>query len=292
MTSVSTPYIGRFAPSPSGNLHLGSLITALASYLQAKSKNGLWLLRIDDLDTPRNVRGAESAILKTLESHGLFWDQHYRQSERLDRYEANLQRLINANLVFACECTRKILAGFGGVYPGSCRNKSLPTPGHALRFRNDADSLRIEDSVFGIREESSDAARDDFVLRRRDGIYGYHLASVSDDIDMGITEVVRGADLFFPSLCQSALFDALEARIPAMLHVPVASSAVGKKLSKQNHAPAVGHQQATGNLIMALRFLGQAVPGELSRSSVEIVMQWAQLNWQPSAIPAKTEIIL
>ncbi|XOV80248.1 MAG: tRNA glutamyl-Q(34) synthetase GluQRS [Aestuariibacter sp.] len=285
-------YVGRFAPSPSGNLHFGSLITALSSYLQARTENGRWWLRVDDLDTPRNVPGATAAIQRCLEAHALHWDSIYYQSEHIPDYLENLQRLQAQRRVFACQCSRKTVLAAGGVYPGTCRDKQLPWQGNALRLRNDSTSGQLNDALLGLIDSDDPMINDDFILRRRDGIIGYHLASVTDDINMGVTQVVRGADLLLPSICQLSLYKQLDGTAPEMLHLPVACFADGRKLSKQNHAPELKSQQAPLNLLEALRYLGQRPPSELLPCSAQAVIDWALAHWNPEAIPVKTEINL
>lgn len=292
MQSQLSSYIGRFAPSPSGNLHFGSLVTALASYLQTRSMRGYWWLRIDDLDTPRNVAGAADAIQACLKLHGLLWDDLYIQSEHLDDYQKKLQQLADKQLVFPCNCSRKIVQEAGGIYPGTCRDKNLSGEQCALRFRNEAVSGTIDDLILGRYESRDDAVGDDFILLRRDGIYGYHLASVTDDINMGVTEIVRGADLLLPSICQTQLFSSLGANIPSMLHIPIACYQDGRKLSKQNRAPELDNTKASENLWLGLRYLGQNPPDIIRTATPEDILIWGREHWQIDRIPAKTSIMV
>jgi glutamyl-Q tRNA(Asp) synthetase len=288
----SRTYVGRFAPSPSGNLHFGSLVTALTGYLQAKTQHGRWWLRLDDLDTPRNVPGADTAIQRCLESHALYWDHIYYQSKHLNDYHQNLLKLHTQERVFACACSRKQVMASGGVYSGTCREKHLSWDNHALRLRNDVQAGHLNDAVLGIIDSGDPLVSDDFILRRRDGIIGYHLASVTDDINMGVTEVVRGADLLLPSICQVTLFTLLQREAPDMMHIPVVCFLDGRKLSKQNRAPQLDPDVAAENLYNALMFLGQEPAAELKHCSAKEVMSWALMHWRSERIPAKTKINL
>ena len=192
----NSAYIGRFAPTPSGYLHFGSLVAALASYLDARSVGGRWLLRMEDLDPPREVTGAQAAILDTLERYGLHWDgELVRQSDRHGEYAALVQRLFDQGLAYACICSRKQLEGSGGIYPGHCRNVGHAGHDAAIRLRVPELTYRFTDRVQG--EYSQHLGKDvgDFVIRRRDGLYAYQLAVVLDDAWQGVNNVVRGADL-------------------------------------------------------------------------------------------------
>ncbi|MDX9952048.1 MAG: tRNA glutamyl-Q(34) synthetase GluQRS, partial [Methylophilaceae bacterium] len=240
-------YRGRFAPSPTGPLHFGSLVAALASYLEARQQQGEWLLRMEDLDTPRNMPGAADAILRSLEAFGFEWDGPVvYQSERHDLYAAALARLQEDGLVYPCGCTRKEIADSaihgieGAIYPGTCRS-GLP-PGktaRAWRIRAENRTIGFDDAIQG--HVAQNLARDigDFVLKRADGFYAYQLAVVVDDADQGITHVVRGADLLDSTPRQIYLQQVLG--LPAMhyAHIPVVLNAQGEKLSKQTQAAAV-----------------------------------------------------
>lgn len=282
---VDSQYVGRFAPSPSGPLHLGSLVTALASYLQAKNQNGHWFIRIDDIDPPREMPGARQSILECLEAHGLHWDNTVvLQSTRSNAYEAALTTLLKRQLCYYCQCTRKLIKQTGHTYTGVCRDKSLAAPGCSLRFKNAGQHTSLIDSRLGHMVLDDAVITEDFIIKRKDGLYAYHLASVVDDIDMGITEIVRGSDLLIPTLCQLALFGAFEFAPPRVLHVPVVSNSSGLKLSKQNHAKALDVKQAKANLLLALTLLGQKPDAKLSGASVQDIIDWAIEHWALESI--------
>ncbi|HSN19634.1 MAG TPA: tRNA glutamyl-Q(34) synthetase GluQRS, partial [Usitatibacter sp.] len=258
-------YHGRFAPSPTGPLHFGSLVAALASWLDARAAAGRWSVRIEDVDSPRSVPGAGDAILRALEACGLEWDGEVaRQSARTALYEEALERLRRAGAVYRCRCTRREIADSairgieGAVYPGTCRGLSLaPDARCAERFRVPAGVVGFDDRVQG--PVAQDVARDvgDFVLKRRDGLHAYQLAVVVDDAQQGVTDVVRGADLLASTPRQILLQRALGFATPRYLHFPVAVDARGEKLSKQNLAPALEGRAAAARLPAALAFLGQ-----------------------------------
>lgn len=258
-------YTGRFAPSPSGPLHLGSLAAALASYLQARLHRGQWLLRIEDIDPAREPAGAAAAIVECLRAHALHWDGPVSyQSDHHARYDAALLSLRDAGRLYACGCTRgelKARAAQRGnpAYDGHCRTRALPEAGHALRLALAADcSHNFNDGALGPQREDLRRSCGDFVLRRRDGLYAYQLAVVADDGAQGITEVVRGADLLDNTARQIHLQQALGLPQPRYLHIPLLLDDSGRKLSKQNHAPALLPENALQNLQTAWAALGQA----------------------------------
>lgn len=285
-------YRGRFAPSPTGPLHFGSLVAALASYLEARQQQGEWLLRMEDLDTPRNMPGAADAILRSLEAFGFEWDGAVvYQSERHDLYAAALARLQEGGLVYPCGCTRKEIADSaihgieGAIYPGTCRS-GLP-PGktaRAWRIRAENRTIGFDDAIQG--HVAQNLARDigDFVLKRADGFYAYQLAVVVDDADQAITHVVRGADLLDSTPRQIYLQQVLG--LPAMhyAHIPVVLNAQGEKLSKQTQAAAVDDRQPATQLWQALDFLQQSPPAAIRNAPLADVWQWADQNWQLSRI--------
>lgn len=287
-------YRGRFAPSPTGPLHFGSLVAALASCLDARSQGGAWLLRMEDVDAPRNVPGAAEAILTCLEAHGFAWDGPVLwQSTRLEAYQAALEQLLAEGKAYPCACSRKEIAAAssrpaldgGLLYPGSCR-AGLP-PGRsprAWRLQVDSERVSFEDRIQG--RQSQDLARDvgDFVLFRADGQFAYQLAVVVDDAFQGINQVVRGADLLDSTPRQLFLQQQLGYSRPVYAHLPVATNGAGEKLSKQTRAPALEVARAAANLVEALRFLGQAPPDELARATVAEVWAWARSHWQFAAI--------
>ena len=282
-------YVGRFAPSPTGPLHFGSLVAAVASWLDARAADGKWLVRIEDVDTTRTVPGASDDILRTLEAIGLHWDgEVVRQSDRTSLYEDALDRLRNAGLVYRCKCSRKEIADSGitgiegAVDPGTCRELRLASrvPG-ADRIRADTEPIGFQDRVQ--REVRHSIARDvgDFVLKRRDGLHAYQLAVVVDDAVQGVTDVVRGADLLWSTPRQIELQRRLGYRTPRYLHFPVATNAHGEKLSKQTLAPAIVAANAPAALADALAFLGQPDPGTRDPARM---LRAARDAWDPLRI--------
>ncbi|TRX52470.1 tRNA glutamyl-Q(34) synthetase GluQRS [Thalassomonas sp. M1454] len=288
-----TSYRGRFAPSPSGLLHFGSLVAALASFLQAKSKQGKWLVRIEDIDKPRELIGADKEILKTLEAYGLYWDEEVLyQSNQAELYNEVLNHLQHNQLSYNCHCTRAQIKQSGGVYLGTCKDLNLPAEGAAIRLKNQFPYTEFIDGLQGKVIVNSGLAKEDFIIHRRDGLFAYQLAVVVDDIYQGITEVVRGCDLLEPTARQLTLFKTLNAHQPNYLHVPLAITEQGYKLSKQNAAPAIDNNNPQPALIQALQFLGQNPEPALMKSSVDEIIQWAISNWQVNSIPKKQEIML
>ncbi|MBC7803975.1 MAG: tRNA glutamyl-Q(34) synthetase GluQRS [Candidatus Parcubacteria bacterium] len=280
------PYVGRFAPSPTGPLHFGSLVAALASWLDSRSAAGRWLLRMEDLDRPRVVPGAEDAILRQLEACGLEWDGAVvRQSDRLERYAEGLRKLGSRS--YPCSCTRReledsALAIDGSrIYPGTCRAGVAPgrLP-RAIRLRTDAEPVRFDDRVQGRFEQRVEPEVGDFVLRRADGIYAYQLAVVVDDAAQEVTDVVRGADLLDSTARQIFLQRALGLPTPRYLHVPVATNAAGEKLSKQTRAPDAGLH----DLPRALAFLGMPTPAGMAGTEL---LAWAVGAWDPARIASR-----
>jgi glutamyl-Q tRNA(Asp) synthetase len=263
------PYIGRFAPSPSGPLHFGSLVAALASYLDAKAARGEWRVRIEDLDAPRAQAGAAEEILRTLERLGLEWDGPVlRQSTRLDRYRDVLDDLARRGFAYDCGCSRREIEdsalGLDGglVYPGTCRHGLAPgRKARALRLRTHDTPIGFDDALQGRIEQRLETAVGDFVLRRADGIVAYQLAVVVDDMDQGISHVVRGADLLESTPRQLHLQRLLGAPEPRYAHVPLAVNAQGEKLSKQTGARPLDLADPRAELARARRFLGQGEEG-------------------------------
>lgn len=292
--SNQAPYRGRFAPSPSGSLHFGSLVAALGSFLQARSQHGSWQVRIDDIDPPREIAGAADDILQTLIAYGLHWDgEVIYQSKNSDNYEKVLDNLASQQFSYACECTRKIIKMQGGLYLGTCRNKQLPVIDHAIRInlqKLNLPILEFNDRLQGLQTFDPASANEDFIIKRKDGLYAYNLAVVIDDIEQGITEVVRGIDLLPTTGKQLALYHLLNKKPPSYLHLPVAVTSPGKKLSKQNHALAISKSNPRPTLIAALRFLGHPVPENLQSQDCKKILAWAIENWSISRIPQRQEI--
>jgi glutamyl-Q tRNA(Asp) synthetase len=279
-------YIGRFAPTPSGFLHFGSLVAALASYLDARSVGGQWLLRMEDLDPPREIPGAQDEILRSLEAYGFEWDGPViRQSERHADYAQVVERLLAQGLAYACTCSRKQLEDSHGIYPGTCRNALHPTDNAAIRIRVPELTYRFKDRLQG--EFAQHLGRDvgDFVIRRRDGLFAYQLAVVLDDAWQGVTDVVRGADLLDSTPRQLYLQELLGLPPPRYLHVPLIVQANGHKLSKSYRSPALPAEQAAAQLHRALRALGQHPPAELTTTPSKAVMDWGVAHWQADNIP-------
>lgn len=280
---MSAPsYCGRFAPSPTGALHLGSLRTAVASWLDARAARGAWRLRIEDIDPPREIRGADTAILRCLEAHDLGWDGPVLfQSQRTDAYAAALDHLRQAGLTYPCDCTRRALRAQGGPYPGICRTRPAPPPGpHAIRFRVPEEPVCFEDRLHGRQCETLPSRSGDFILKRRDGLWAYQLAVVVDDAAQGITDIVRGEDLLSSTARQIALQKALAYSTPRYLHLPLVVDAAGQKWAKQTGAPALDHAQARTNLHRALALLGlQSDPQTpCHRQLDESLRQWPEVT--------------
>lgn len=293
-------YRGRFAPSPTGPLHFGSLVAAVASYLDARSQGGEWLVRIEDVDTPRNAPGAADAILRTLEGFGFEWDGEILfQSRRQEDYAAALDHLKRSNVAYPCACSRKEIADSairpamdGGLaYPGTCREGLLPgrTP-RAWRLRVNSDEIAFVDRIQGRTVQHLDQDVGDFVLLRADGLYAYQLAVAVDDAFQGITDIVRGADLLASTPRQIWLQRCLGFTTPCYAHLPVAVNAQGEKLSKQTLAPALAVAEGAAQLVRALAFLGQVVPATLCAAPLAEIWQWACSHWLFASIPRARSI--
>lgn len=302
MTVHGHPHHGRFAPSPTGPLHFGSLVAAVGSCLDARTRGGRWLVRMEDVDTPRNVPGAADDILRTLEAFGFEWEGSVLfQSTRLDAYVAALEQLKRDGLAYGCACSRKEVADSathaavdGGLaYPGTCR-AGLPTGRsvRAWRLRVGDDEIAFEDRLQGRVAQRLDYDVGDFVLLRADGQFAYQLAVTVDDEFQGISSVVRGADLLASTPRQIWLQRCLGFATPEYAHLPVAANAAGEKLSKQTQAAPLQTDQAAAELVRALRFLGQPAPDELASASVGEVWAWANANWAFPAIPRSAAIVV
>lgn len=287
----NTLYRGRFAPSPSGPLHLGSLLAATASYLDAKAHKGEWMVRIEDIDPPREKAGASDAILQALIDHGLRWDGEVMyQSQRSAAYDQALARLTQEDALFYCTCTRAELQGHP-VYPGTCRKqRSAPEGLAAWRLRADDSVQHWRDGLQGTQQWSM-LYVGDTVLKRKDGLYAYQLAVVVDDHAQGITHVVRGIDLLDSTPRQLYLYQRLGWQPPVFSHIPVILDANGNKLSKQNHANPINPANAAHNLRRCLAWLGQAAPPS-DAASVEAILRFAVSHWQPMAIAGHRDIAL
>jgi glutamyl-Q tRNA(Asp) synthetase len=295
-TANNSAYTGRFAPSPTGPLHFGSLVTAVGSYLEARSRNGKWLLRIENLDASREVPGASEAILRTIELLGMEWDgEPMYQNQRNAVYEAAVFALESHRLAYPCFCSRKEIADSsirgieGPIYPGTCRAGSNKKRTAARRLRTDNALIEFTDALHGRIRQRLESDIGDFILCRADGVFAYQLAVVVDDAEQGITHVVRGEDLLNSTPRQIYLQRLLGYPTPHYMHLPVVTNARGEKLSKQTCAPPVDISHPVPQLMMALRFLGQAPPAELAKSSVTTLWEWATYNWKPEAVTLRVD---
>ena len=293
---VTARYRGRFAPSPTGPLHFGSLVAAVGSYLDARANGGEWLVRIEDIDAPRTVPGAADGILRTLEGFGFQWDgEVVFQSRRLDLYHAALVDLQLAGLVYPCSCSRSEIAAVasrrsidgGLLYPGTCRQGVRSgEAARAWRLRVVDREFSFVDRVQGVSSQNLERDVGDFVLLRADGQYAYQLAVVVDDAAQGVNSVVRGVDLLDSTARQIWLQQCLGLPTPSYAHLPVAVNGAGEKLSKQTLAPAVDPMDGAGLLAQVLRFLGHSVPEEISRLALGEFWCWAISAWDISKVPA------
>lgn len=291
-------YRGRFAPSPTGPLHFGSLVAAVASYLEAKIHQGKWLLRIEDLDQPRTVAGATESILRTLEAFGFEWHgPAVYQSQRQHLYADALSRLQKSGLLYPCGCTRREIADSaihgieGAIYPGICRN-GLPTDksARAWRIKTGNHAIGFKDAIQGYIEQNLSLDIGDFVLKRADGLHAYQLAVVVDDAEQGVTHVVRGADLLDSTPRQIYLQQLLGLPQIHYAHIPVVLNANGEKLSKQTQAKALDGVHPAEQLWLALDFLQQAPPPSLKKANPASIWQWATEHWFVHHIPQTPSI--
>ncbi len=277
-------YVGRFAPSPTGPLHFGSLLAAVASYLEARRNRGRWLVRIEDIDPPREQPGASESIIASLERYGFAWDGDVAFQSRSDGpHRRELQRLLDAGLAYRCGCSRRDLAGLphsslGIIYPGTCRNGTSAAE-TAIRIRTDDTVIGFEDGLQGLQTTRLESQSGDFVIRRRDGLIAYHLAVVVDDYLQGVTHIVRGIDLMDSTPRQIWLQRLLRYAVPNYAHIPVAVHADGNKLSKLTGAPGLPLEPAGAILVMALAALGQEPPDDLAAAPVDAVWAWALEHW-------------
>ena len=300
-----TPYRGRFAPSPTGPLHFGSLIAATGSYLQAKHQHGEWLLRIDDIDPPREQKGAADDILKTLESFGFEWDADVLyQSSRLQRYQEAVDQLIKQQKAYSCSCSRKSILKKTGqikgqgeiIYPGFCRNgvlvKSENPADYSVRLRCNDEPICFNDAIQGEQKINLEKHVGDFILQRRDHYFAYQLASGVDDAEQNITEVVRGADLLNCTPCQLHVQQSLNLASPQYCHLPIVVNETGQKLSKQSYAKPINPKDSVVLLYKALKFLGQMPSIDLIEANQEDIWHWAKTHWQLDLVPQKLQITI
>ncbi len=291
----SKPYIGRFAPSPTGKLHFGSLVAAVASYLDAKAHQGQWLLRMEDLDPPREEAGAADSILQSLEAHYLYWDQPVLyQSQRLDAYQEALEEL--RQYTYPCHCIRQRIIGLNGSYDGHCFKYPPPTSDpSAIRLIidkvSDKDIVERFDDIFLGLQTLPLTDYGDFIIRRKDGLFAYQLAVAVDDAYQNITHVIRGHDLLDSTSRQRYILSLLDMDVPEYGHTPLALGEDGHKLSKQTKATPINNNHAINNLIAALNFLGYSPPEEeLSDKDGDSLMEWAIQRWQRQQVSTHSSI--
>src|SRR6056297_1849544 len=277
-------YIGRFAPSPTGPLHFGSLLAAIGSFLQARANDGAWLVRIEDMDPPREVPGAAKSQLETLARFGMFSDQPVvYQSRSSALHLSALARLRGRGLAFDCACSRRDLPS-SGIYPGTCRDGiASGKTARSVRFRVPETSIEMVDRVFGPLSYPLRETCGDFVIRRADGLFAYQLAVVVDDIAAGATEIVRGSDLLDSSPRQQVIFEALAAPVPRWMHLPLVVASNGIKLSKSSGADPIRQARPANALALVLEALGQRPPSGLR--SLESLWTWAIGHWSPERVP-------
>lgn len=296
---LDSTYTGRFAPSPSGPLHMGSLLSALASYLDAKKRMGRWLVRMEDIDPPRELPGADIMILETLRNHGLHWDGGVvYQSRREKHYKAVLNHLVSQRYAYACDCTRQRLQSLKYKYDGHCRDRSDCTKPFALRIRVDhlpsitkdtvTANIQFIDGIQGYQSDNLETSGD-FVIHRKDGLFAYQLAVVVDDIHQNISHIIRGYDLLETTSRQIFLYTILGKPSPSYSHIPVLTDPNGTKLSKQNKAPALDPSSPKTNIRVALKYLGVDIPD--SYDNLSSILSEAILRWSPVNLQGKTTII-
>ncbi len=291
-------YRGRFAPSPTGPLHIGSLIAATGSYLEARRHGGQWLVRMEDLDPPREMPGAADLILQTLDIYGFEWDgEVLYQSTRADAYETALDTLRSRGMLYPCGCTRKEISDSavhgidGPVYPGTCRHGlAAGKTARAWRVIADDREITFDDTLQGHLSQHLSRDIGDFVVKRADGFYAYQLAVVVDDAAQDISHIVRGCDLLDSTPRQIYLQQVLGLPTPGYTHLPVATNRAGEKLSKQTLATALDLQRPVPALHRALQFLGQTPPSALLNADLKTLWQWAFLHWDPERIPRSRSI--
>ena len=279
-------YVGRFAPSPTGPLHFGSLITALASYLDARANRGRWLVRIEDIDPPREEAGAAESILISLRDHGLHWDgDPLYQSTRFEVYQRTADELIGRHQAYFCTCSRSQLAGHS-VYPGHCRSHfTQPSTPYAVRLLVPAEAIEFDDAIQGHCCEWLQRSVGDFIIFRKERLPAYQLAVVIDDAAEGVTHIVRGCDLLDNTARQIHLQRCLNLPTPRYAHIPVIANPLLQKLSKQTFARAIDPARAHQNVRAALEFLGQPVPASAACNSVAELLRYAVEHWSLSKIP-------
>ena len=288
MSALSS--VARFAPSPTGPLHFGSLTSALASFLDARQRSGHWLVRIEDLDPPREVAGASDQILNQLENHGLCWDGTVLyQSNRLEAYAAALESLIESELVYQCQCNRQRIQGLGGIYDGHCSELQLPRQDCAARLRVSRTNLSFNDQIIGHCSQNLQTQVGDFVVRRRDSLFSYQLAVVVDDQYQAISHIMRGADLLDSTPRQIYLQQCLDYKTPEYAHLPLVLNTEGQKLSKQNLAMGLSAGNESQHLWAALHWLQQSPPKQLQHQSVAEILDWGIEHWSVHTVAERLQ---
>ena len=295
MTGGSGEYRGRFAPSPTGPLHFGSLLAAVASYAQARTREGTWLLRIEDIDPPREPPGSDKLVLAAMEAYGFEWDGPViYQSEFTPHHERLVEALVASGTAYPCSCSRRDLADaprgpLGAIYPGTCRS-GCASDDVAIRIRTNDEPISFDDVLQGRVEQKLESESGDFVIRRRDGLIAYNMAVVVDDADQGITEIVRGIDLMDSTPRHIWLQRQLGFPTPAYVHIPIAINDQGQKLSKLTGAAGIDVSIPAPTLVQALAALGQHPPPELTHLSPAEIWQWTFANWSLEPLTGEAEI--
>lgn len=282
-------YVGRFAPSPTGDLHLGSLAAAAASYLHARQSGGEWLVRIEDIDPPREIPGSADSILRTLEALGLEWDRPVRrQSRRFAAYFGVAERLFAQGQAYYCRCSRQQIraSSTGDRYPGTCRDKGLSQDDSALRLRVAEDEIQFTDGLRGPVTRRISATDGDFVIVRRDALPAYHLAVVVDDADQGVTDIVRGADLLESTPLHICLQRRLGYPVPRYWHIPLVTNAAGEKLSKGTGASAIDCGRPSDSVLRVLRLLQLQPPAEMLGAPPGELWRWAVTHFAIARLSA------
>ncbi|MES2636957.1 MAG: tRNA glutamyl-Q(34) synthetase GluQRS [Pseudomonadota bacterium] len=293
---MNTQYIGRYAPSPTGPLHFGSLVAAVASYCDAKHHQGKWLLRIEDIDKPREANGATAIILQQLEAFGFEWDGEIIYQSQRERYYAQaFNQLKDQQLLYPCTCTRKEIADSsnqfgieGFIYSQTCLYQPLkPNTAPAFRIKTNSQAISFDDAIQGHIQQVLSKDCGDFVLKRADGLFTYQLAVVVDDAAQGVTHIVRGADLLNSTPRQIYLQQCLNLPTPRYAHIPIACNQAGEKLSKQTLAKSIDAKLASQQLFAALQFLGQNPPAEIQYIHLQEIWQWALTHWKIQSIQSQ-----
>ncbi len=297
MQKPQTIYRGRFAPSPSGPLHFGSLLAATASYLQARKMNGEWWLRIEDIDPPRELKGASKHIIQTLRDYGFVWDNLSYQSQRLNIYSRYINNLLEDKQAYYCGCSRQEIYQQNtkteqslALYPGTCRNGLKGKTARSIRTKLLQATITIEDAIQGKQSIDLCKTTGDFVIKRADGFFSYQLAVALDDSLQRMTQIVRGYDLHESSFCQRYLCQQLQLNSPDYAHIPVAVNAQGNKLSKQTAASDIAAEIPEVMLWFALEYLGQHPPKRFKSLNLRQLWQWAIDNWDLQKIPGSQSI--